>query len=387
MPHISADVVVLGAGSVGTMAAWQLSKQGHRVVAIDRSSVPGPFSGYAGESRLFRMIYREGAQYMPLLLRSRDLWRELEQDGGRELLRITGGVTIGRPGVRQFDDLLQVSTEQGLEFELLDGTESRKKFPLHQVDDDAQAFFDPNSGYVRSEQAVLSASALARAAGTEFLEHRTVSSIEQKGENWQVTTDQETVSAPRVIVATGTGAGAWGESLGTHIALRPQVLTWFPIRDAAAYAATPQHIFTRYESDASFYGFPSADGWSVKVAASVYLDEVDSYDHPFEVHPHYLDTVIANVEKYMPGLEPRPVRTATCADGYTVDHTALLGKVNGLDGIVTAVGLSGHGFKLATAFGAIAAELAIDGASSTEIGFMDPNRFLAEGVALDRVVV
>lgn len=387
MPHISADVVIIGAGSVGSMAAWQLSKQGHRVVAIDRSSVPGPFSGYGGESRLFRMIYREGEQYMPLLLRAQDLWRDLEREGGRDLLRLTGGVTISRAGHPSFEDLLRVSEAQKLEFELLKGDAVRERFPLHAVDDESLAFYDPNSGYVRSEQAVLSAVSLARRAGAEFLEHRKVTGLDQHGENWQVTTDQEVVSAPRVILATGTGAGTLAKSLGTHIAIRPQVLTWFPIRDPQAYAATEQQIFTRYEADASFYGFPSADGWTAKVAASVYLDEVQQYDHPFEVHPEYLEQVIRQVGKYMPGLEPRPVRTATCADGYSLDNTALLGKVNGLDGLVTAVGLSGHGFKFATVFGAIASELAIDGASSTDVSFMDPNRFADSAQALTSLAI
>ncbi len=372
---IGADVIVIGAGSVGSMAAWQLASRGHRVVAIDRSSVPGPFSAYAGESRLFRMIYREGSQYMPLLLRSRELWHRLEAESGRELLRITGGVTISREGVPSFEELLRSSREQRLEFELLQGEEARARLPLHAVDGDSLAFFDPNSGYVRSEQAVLAAAERARIAGAEFLEHRRVLGMEQRGELWSVRTQHETVTAPRVIVATGTGAGEFCEGLGARLAVLPQVLAWFPIRDPRAYAEQTQQIFLRYENDASFYGFPSADGWTAKVAASVYLDEVAGYDHPFELHPSYLEPVISYVEKYLPGLEPRPVRTATCADGYTADGTALLGPVDGMDGVVSAVGLSGHGFKLAPAFGAIAAELAIDGTTGVDIDFMHPNRF------------
>jgi sarcosine oxidase len=79
---VEADVAVVGVGSVGSMASWQLAARGLRVVGIDRFPVPGPFSAYAGESRVFRMVYAEGGHYTPLLRRARDLWRELEADCG-----------------------------------------------------------------------------------------------------------------------------------------------------------------------------------------------------------------------------------------------------------------------------------------------------------------
>ena len=94
MTVVDADAVIVGAGSVGSMAAWQLAARGLRVVAIDRFPVPGPFSAYAGETRVFRMVYAEGGHYTPLLQRGRDLWRELEAASGTQLLEVTGVVTI-----------------------------------------------------------------------------------------------------------------------------------------------------------------------------------------------------------------------------------------------------------------------------------------------------
>jgi sarcosine oxidase len=50
--------------------------------------------------------------------------------------------------------------------------------------------------------------------------------------------------------------------------------------------------------------------------------------------------------------------------------------VPGLDGLVVAVGFSGHGFKMAASLGAVAAELIAEGTSATDVSFMDPGRFL-----------
>ena len=49
----------------------------------------------AGESRNFRTDYLEGPQYVPLLLRARELGRELEQETGMQVLNLNGGLVIG----------------------------------------------------------------------------------------------------------------------------------------------------------------------------------------------------------------------------------------------------------------------------------------------------
>ncbi len=73
---------------------------------------------------------------------------------------------------------------------------------------------------------------------------------------------------------------------------------------------------------------------------------------------------------------------ATCADGYLPDDTGALGTVPGMDGVVVAVGFSGHGFKMASALGAVAADLVADGTTATNVGFMDPARFLGPDARL-----
>ena len=383
MTIMDADVVVVGAGSVGSMAAWQLAGRGLRVIAVDRFTVPGPFSAYAGESRVFRMVYAEGGHYTPLLQRARDLWRELEAASGSELLTITGVVTVMDHDHPDHAALLRAGRERGLSFEVVAGAEARRRLPDHLIRDGDVALFDPEGGFVRSERAVFSAVSQARRLGASFLGDRKVRALERDGERWLVRTDQEDVRAPRVLIATGTGAGPVCAALGTHLSVLPQVLTWFPIVDRDLVSRGGQQVFIRRSHDAQFYGFPSSDGWTMKVAASIYLDEVASMARPITWDPRHLDTVQAWVSTYLPALAPRPVRAVICADGYTVDEAALLGLVPGMDGVVVAVGFSGHGFKMASSLGAVAADLIADGSSRTDISFLHPARFLAAGATID----
>src|SRR6185437_5657400 len=131
-------------------------------------------------------------------------------------------------------------------------------------------------------------------------------------------------------------------ALGTHLAVLPQILTWFPIADPGAGRPPVEHVFIRSSHEAQFYGFPSTDGWTMKVAASIYLDEVASMTQPPAWDPRHLDTGQSWVRTFLPDLVPHPVRAVLCADGYTVDETGLLGPVPGLDGVVVATGFSGH---------------------------------------------
>src|SRR6266851_5867082 len=373
---VETDVVVIGAGSVGSMASWQLAARGLRVVGIDRFTIPGPFSAYAGESRVFRMVYAEGGHYTPLLQRARDLWRELEASCGTSLLHVTGVVTIMDHDHPDHAAWLRAGRERGLRFEVVTREEARRRLPQHLIRDNDVALFDPEGGYVRSEHAVFSALQLAQRRGASFLGNREVRALERHRDRWSVRTDQEEVRAPRVLLATGTGAGPVCAALGTHLAVLPQVLTWFPIADAGLLVSQPEQVFIRSSHDAQFYGFPSTDGWTVKVAASIYLDEVASTARPLTWNPRHLDTVQSWVGTFLPALVPRPVRTVLCSDGYTVDETGLLGLVPGMDGVVVAVGFSGHGFKMASSLGAVAADLISEGTTTTDVGFMDPARFL-----------
>jgi sarcosine oxidase len=384
---IETDAVIIGTGSVGSMAAWQLSARGLRVTGIDRFPVPGPFSAYAGESRVFRMVYAEGGHYTPLLQRARDLWRELEAASGTELLNVTGVVTVMDHDHPDHAALLRAGRERGLAFEVVDGDEARRRLPQHLIRDGDVALFDPEGGYVRSERAVFAAITEAQRHGATFLGDRQVLGLDRHAGGWSVRTGQEEVRAPRVLVATGTGAGPLCAALNTHLAVLPQVLTWFPIADPALLRRQPEQVFIRSSKDARFYGFPSTDGWTVKVAASIYLDEVASMTRPVNWAPRHLDTIQSWVGTFLPALVPRPVKTVVCADGYTVDETGLLGLVPGMDGVAVAVGFSGHGFKMSASLGAVAADLLADGGTVTDISFMDPTRFLPAGQALTSLPV
>ena len=75
-------VVVVGLGTSGSMALWQLARRGISVLGVEQFGIGHARGSYTGDSCLFRSTVHEGTRYVPFLQRARELWRELEAETG-----------------------------------------------------------------------------------------------------------------------------------------------------------------------------------------------------------------------------------------------------------------------------------------------------------------
>src|SRR5258706_3528441 len=86
------DVAVVGLGAMGSAAAWQSARRGAKVLGIDQFRAPHALGSSHGDTRITRLAIGEGEQYTPLVLRSNEIWREVERETGERLRMITGGL-------------------------------------------------------------------------------------------------------------------------------------------------------------------------------------------------------------------------------------------------------------------------------------------------------
>src|SRR5271166_3214578 len=94
-----ADIVVVGLGAVGSAALYQSAKLGAKVVGIDRFSPPHDQGSSHGETRITRQAIGEGREFVPLVLRSNEIWEELEAATGRNLMTRNGGLILASDGI------------------------------------------------------------------------------------------------------------------------------------------------------------------------------------------------------------------------------------------------------------------------------------------------
>src|SRR5262245_16762575 len=108
------DVAVIGTGSMGSAAVYQLAKRGLKVAAFEQFKVVHEMGSHSGSTRIIRQAYHESPYYVPLVVRSDFLWRELEEISGKKLLIRTGGIDLGPRNGTVVRDALLACTEYNL---------------------------------------------------------------------------------------------------------------------------------------------------------------------------------------------------------------------------------------------------------------------------------
>ena len=114
-----ADVVVVGAGIVGSAAAYFLARRGARVVVVERGRVPGEQS-----RKNWGFVRQQGRDplEMPLVMEANRMWSGLAQELGADVEWVQGGnlaLAADEARMARFEAWLPVAREFGLETRLL----------------------------------------------------------------------------------------------------------------------------------------------------------------------------------------------------------------------------------------------------------------------------
>src|SRR3954469_17334064 len=130
------DVIIIGAGGMGSAACYHLARRGHKVLAIDQFDIPHAKGSSHGLSRMIRSAYYEHADYVPLLRRSFQLWRQLQDESLAQVLHLTGGLYMGRREDELIAGSLASARTHNLPHEFYERDELGKLFPQFTVPDD-----------------------------------------------------------------------------------------------------------------------------------------------------------------------------------------------------------------------------------------------------------
>jgi glycine/D-amino acid oxidase-like deaminating enzyme len=132
------DLIVIGTGAIGSAALWQAARRGLQVLGLDRFP-PGHDQGSShGRTRIIRQAYFEHPDYVPLLLRTYELWAELEQARSERLFHQTGLLQVGPADGHVVSGVLKARVH-GLDVESLRDTDNVSAFA---VADDCQGVFE-----------------------------------------------------------------------------------------------------------------------------------------------------------------------------------------------------------------------------------------------------
>lgn len=378
------DAIVLGVGGVGSACLYHLARRGVRAVGVERFSVAHDRGSSHGHTRIIRKAYFEAPAYLPLLHRSYDLWRDLDVAVGERLFVTTGLLLAGPPGGATMAGLDRCYAAHDLPHERFDADGLAERFPPLRLAPDASGILDPDAGYLLVERAVAAHCREALRLGATLRVGESVVGWEAGDGGVRVRTDRGELMGDRLVITAGSWAGDALSQLSLPLVVLRKVLLWYTPPEGTARALSSMPCFYVEHGDGAFYGFPAIAPHGLKVAEhTVDLGAAPPEDRvadPLAVdrslRPGDTRRVEAFLREVIPSLAA-PLRReahAVCLYTCSPDSQFFVDRVPGEARVAFAAGLSGHGFKMASALGEALAELVLDGGSRCDVGFLGIGR-------------
>ncbi|NSC24917.1 N-methyl-L-tryptophan oxidase [Streptomyces albus subsp. chlorinus] len=375
------DVIVIGLGGMGSAAAYHLAARGHQVLGLERFGPAHNRGSSHGGSRITRQSYFEDPAYVPLLLRSYELFAKLERDTGRSLMTLCGGLMLGRPDSRAVAGSRRSAREWGLPHEMLDAAQIRRRFPTLTPAPDEVALYEERAGFVRPEATVTAQLQLAQRAGADlrFEEPVTRWEVLPGGAGVRVHTADGVHTSGHLVICPGAWAPRLLADLGVGFTVERQVMYWFHPRGGTAPFTPERHpIYVWEDRDGvQIYGFPAIEGEDGGAKAAFFRKGVvcDPETIDRTVRDEETAAMAAQLRPRIPDLPGRLRKAVTCMYTTTADEHFVLARHPEHPGAVTvACGFSGHGFKFVPVVGEIVADLALTGTTEHPIALFDPRR-------------
>lgn len=360
------EYVVVGLGALGSAAAYQLSRRGHRVLGLERFALGHARGASHDTSRILRHSYHTPG-YVGLTFAAYDDWAALEADSGERLVTQVGGLDLFPPDAAiPIDDYTTSMAACGVAFETLDVGDVGDRWPQFALPAGTVGLYQERASIVPAGRGTATMQAQARRFGAELRDETAVTAIEPYDGGARVHTRDATYSARRVIVC----ADAWTNDVLAGIGVRLPLtvtleqVTYFQPAHPATFEPGRLPLWI-WMDDPSYYGFPCYGDVTVKAARDCSEIEVTGDDRPFEPDPQRLAELSAFMATTIPGSGPA-VRSKTCLYTLTPDRDFVLSAVPGCESVIVGLGAA-HAFKFAPTFGRLLAELATTGSCSEDV--------------------
>ena len=398
------DVVVIGAGVIGTSTAWFLAQRGVKVALCEKGRVAGEQS-----SRNWGWVRQQGrdAAELPIMMESNRIWRGLADETGEKDLEFTaaGCVYLARDerDLARYEKWHDLARQHQLDTRMLSAQEARAAAPGLEGRW-AGGMLTPSDGRAEPFVAV---PALARAAhrlGVTIAESCAVRTLDTSGGRVRgVRTERGPVRADRVVLAGGAWSTYFAGNAGLDL---PQLVVRSTVgrthaaadhglanvdapglavrrRADGGYTVTTGDVAEHYLCPRSFRYFTkflplmklSAKDLRIKVkppagypgawgARSRWSgDEITPFERMRVLDPPPSETVRRRLDERLPRMAPW-LHEAGIAELWagmidvTPDAVPYICEVPALPGLFIGTGMSGHGFGIGPAVGWILADLA-----------------------------
>jgi sarcosine oxidase len=377
--NVNYDAIVIGVGGVGSATLYQLARRGLRVLGIDRFA-PGHARGSShGETRAIRKAYFEHPDYVPLLTRAYELWRELNAEAGQTLFHQTGILEVGPAHGILLAGVRAAAKEHQLAIEEVSVDEVMQRFPGFRVPTGSEAVYEPEGGYLLVEECVKQHAELAKRLGAELAIGSSVTSWEGFNGDIHVRTDTENFVTRNLIITAGAWANDLLGQLGIQLRVLRKHLHWYAAKPEAYRQDRNSPVFFYETPGGCFYGFPSLVSQVQPLVKIAEHTGGELETDPLNCNRSVDEDEQLRVEKFMsecmPQMTCQLARHEVCMYTMTEDEHFVVDRHPEFSNVAFAAGLSGHGFKFATVLGECLADWVEGKQTHPSIRFLSADRF------------
>ena len=368
------DIVIIGAGGMGSAAAYHLAKAGHAPLLLEQFTVGHTFGSSHGGSRITRYANPDidDARVIPATY---ELWRTLEAEQNATLLRLTGGLFLGPEDEPFLLDTRRALAANQYAYRDVDRVTLEQEFPQFNPPDGWTGLYQAESGMLAASRCVEALARQAVAFGATLREACKVTAVKPTADGVTVhLADGDSIHAGQAIIAAGPWASVFLRELVAWpipLQVTRQQVAYFAVDDPLLYDADncPVYIFA---AEPHCYGFPI---WEKPGHIKVALEMIDSTtdpDLPREVEQNNVRNLSEIISRHFRGVNPTPVQIDTCLYTETTNREFIVDRHPEHPQILLAAGFSGRGFKFTIGIGRLLMDLALSAPGNYESHFWSP---------------
>jgi len=378
------DVIIVGAGSIGTPSALFLAKGGLKVLVIDQL----PSVGQASNKHAIGGIRATHSDPAKIYIGTRSLehfsrWQEVYGD---DIEWYKGGysfVAYRNQEVTTLKDLLTIQHDYGLNIDWYDQKELLEIIPDLNSKGLMGGTYSPDDGSASPLRSAYAFFRKAQEFGAEFhFSEKAINIYIKSGKIVGIETNKGKYSCNILINA----AGAWARKLsalaGVEIPVRPDAHE-AGITEPVQKLFDPMIVDIRPGNGSSnFYFYQHPTG---KIIFCV-TPSPQIWGNLSLATSEFLPMAAKRLIDIMPKLKNiRVRRTWRGTYPMTPDGSPIVGKINELDGYILAVGMCGQGFMLGPGIGELLTNMILERLNKQEIVALDSLSLDREFAAVEQL--
>lgn len=378
-----ARVVVIGGGVGGLSALYHLCQEGWTdAVLLERNELTSGTTWHSAAQC-------PSVAFNQLLLLLRDytikLYRELAKDPAYPINyhHATGGMRLltNPTHLDEVQHIMSVAKGLGIEFEIFDAAEAKRRNPLLNTEGVLAAMWDEQDGDIDPAQLCQALAARSRTIGAKIHRNTPVTALKQlPGDEWLVTTKEGTITAEHIVIAAGYRANEVGALMGIEYPVIAMEHMYFVTEDIPELVERDTRVpMVRCPRD-TFYMRQEKKGLLVGIyeheCKTFGMDGIDP-DFVNALCPDDLDRLLPKMEPIfdrLPCLQEVGIKSVVNGPiAYASDAGPLVGKQPGLRNCWSMNGLR-VGIGEGGGYGKMIAQMMVHGETEWDCWQLDPRR-------------